>query len=165
MRFNPRLPPATKALGLREFWTDQDGAVTVDWVVLSAAVVGLGIASIAAVRSGVADLGGEIASSLSGATVAALGELGDAAAAAWSYTPLNDRKWSVRLTDMRATMAGATTSDYTAAFDNLLQMTVDMGGAPGTVDYGLRDEYAAIQIVMEENGITLPDGYPDMRSF
>jgi hypothetical protein len=30
--------------GKKCFWADQDGAVTVDWVVLSAAVIGLGLA-------------------------------------------------------------------------------------------------------------------------
>jgi Flp pilus assembly pilin Flp len=29
--------------GIWRFWKDQDGAVTVDWVVLTAAVIGLGM--------------------------------------------------------------------------------------------------------------------------
>ena len=31
------------------FWSDETGAVTVDWVVLTAAIVGLGVAVLAAV--------------------------------------------------------------------------------------------------------------------
>ena len=38
---------------LINFRKDEDGAVTVDWVVLTAAIVGLGIAVLASVRGGV----------------------------------------------------------------------------------------------------------------
>ena len=48
----------------KKFKQDEDGAVTVDWVVLTAAIVGLGIAVIAAVRGGVNTLGTEISSTL-----------------------------------------------------------------------------------------------------
>jgi Flp pilus assembly pilin Flp len=37
---------------LRRFLRDEDGAVTVDWVVLTAALVGLGLAVMAVVRTG-----------------------------------------------------------------------------------------------------------------
>ncbi len=46
------------------FRNDEDGAVTVDWVVLTAAIVGLGIATLAAVSGGVQDLSGDISSQL-----------------------------------------------------------------------------------------------------
>ena len=61
---------------IEAFRNDEAGAVTVDWVVLTAAIVGLGLAVIASVRTGVGDLAGDISSSLSGATVATLGTLG-----------------------------------------------------------------------------------------
>ncbi|WP_376876989.1 Flp family type IVb pilin [Albirhodobacter sp. R86504] len=48
---------------------DEDGAVTVDWVVLTAATVGLGIAALNMIRGGVADLTNEITQYLSDATV------------------------------------------------------------------------------------------------
>lgn len=66
---------------LRSFATDESGAVTVDWVVLTAAIVGLGIAVISSVSTGVGDLGTDIQTSLSGASVATLGELGSSGAA------------------------------------------------------------------------------------
>ncbi|MEL6644290.1 MAG: hypothetical protein AAFQ79_10175 [Pseudomonadota bacterium] len=44
----------------KRFKKDEDGAVTVDWVVLTAAIVGLGIAVIASVREGVNTLGQDI---------------------------------------------------------------------------------------------------------
>ena len=37
---------------LAQFKAEEDGAVTVDWVVLTAAIVGLGIAVIASVSAG-----------------------------------------------------------------------------------------------------------------
>ena len=60
----------------KNFANDEAGAVTVDWVVLTAAIVGLGLAVIASVRTGTSDLATDIQTSLSGASVATLGELG-----------------------------------------------------------------------------------------
>jgi len=37
----------------KNFRKDEDGAVTVDWVVLTAAVVGLGIAGVATIQGGI----------------------------------------------------------------------------------------------------------------
>lgn len=42
---------------IKTFRNDEDGAVTVDWVVLTAAIVGLGIAVLTAVSGGVTTLG------------------------------------------------------------------------------------------------------------
>jgi hypothetical protein len=53
----------------RDFQNDEAGAVTVDWVVLTAAVVGLGVAALAAVRSGTASLTSKISSRLSSQTI------------------------------------------------------------------------------------------------
>jgi len=64
---------------IKTFKNDEAGAVTVDWVVLTAAIVGLGIAVIAAVSSGTTSLGDNISAALSGATVNSLGNLGSAA--------------------------------------------------------------------------------------
>lgn len=45
---------------MQAFWTDESGAATVDWVVLTAASVGLGVAVMGEIRSGVEDLSREI---------------------------------------------------------------------------------------------------------
>ena len=50
---------------MNAFIRDEDGAVTVDWVVLTAAIVGLGIAVLASVGQGVEDLSGKIETNLS----------------------------------------------------------------------------------------------------
>jgi Flp pilus assembly pilin Flp len=44
----------------KTFAADESGAVTVDWVVLTAALVGLGLAVMGVVRGGIADLTGDI---------------------------------------------------------------------------------------------------------
>jgi hypothetical protein len=60
------------------FLQSESGAISVDWTVLSAAVIGLGLASAAAVSNGTGNLGETIRASLSGAQVAALGVVNQA---------------------------------------------------------------------------------------
>jgi Flp pilus assembly pilin Flp len=48
----------------KNFRNDEDGAVTVDWVVLTAAVVGLGIAGVATIQDGIDSAATSINSSL-----------------------------------------------------------------------------------------------------
>ncbi len=55
---------------LKTFIDDDSGAVTVDWVVLTAAVIGLGAAVSASVGAGITDLAGDISSNLSGTEIA-----------------------------------------------------------------------------------------------
>ena len=49
---------------IKNFAADESGAVTVDWVVLTAALVGLGLAVMAVVSGGVEDLSTEISQGL-----------------------------------------------------------------------------------------------------
>jgi Flp pilus assembly pilin Flp len=49
---------------IKNFAKSESGAVTVDWVVLTAALVGLGLAVMAVVSAGVENLGTDIANSL-----------------------------------------------------------------------------------------------------
>jgi Flp pilus assembly pilin Flp len=49
---------------LNTFLSDESGAVTVDWVVLTAAIVGLGLAVMSVVSGGVEDLSGDISTAL-----------------------------------------------------------------------------------------------------
>lgn len=57
---------------IARFLRGQSGAITVDWTVMTAAIVGLGIASAAAVRTGTTDLGTDIQTSLTNASVASV---------------------------------------------------------------------------------------------
>ncbi|MFV1875401.1 MULTISPECIES: pilus assembly protein [Nioella] len=49
---------------IKTFLNSESGAVTVDWVVLTAAIVGLGLAVMAVVSAGVQDLSGDIQTQL-----------------------------------------------------------------------------------------------------
>ena len=49
---------------IKNFRRDEDGAVTVDWVVLTAAIVGLGIAVLTSVGNGTTALSDKISSNL-----------------------------------------------------------------------------------------------------
>ncbi|ARE82860.1 hypothetical protein RTM1035_14507 [Roseovarius sp. TM1035] len=60
----------------KNFSKDEDGAVTVDWVVLTAAVVGLGIAGVSTVSTGIGNLATSIGTEVGGSTVVDLGTLG-----------------------------------------------------------------------------------------
>jgi len=51
-----------------EFAKSEDGAVTVDWVVLTAAIVGMGMAVVALVAGGATDMSGSLGASLEGAS-------------------------------------------------------------------------------------------------
>lgn len=48
----------------KTFFADQSGAVTVDWVVLTSALVGLGMAAMAVVSGGVENASGNITTEL-----------------------------------------------------------------------------------------------------
>ena len=54
---------------VKNFKRDEDGAVTVDWVVLTAAIVGLGIAVLTSVSGGTTSLANKISSNLSSMTI------------------------------------------------------------------------------------------------
>jgi Flp pilus assembly pilin Flp len=62
---------------VQNFRNDEDGAVTVDWVVLTAAVVGLAIAAYGSIQSGATDMTDRTATFLEGETI---GEVGAPAA-------------------------------------------------------------------------------------
>jgi Flp pilus assembly pilin Flp len=54
---------------IKKFRKEEDGAVTVDWVVLTAAVVGLGVAGVATVQGGVDTLATSIETGVGTKTV------------------------------------------------------------------------------------------------
>ncbi|PIV74363.1 MAG: hypothetical protein COW55_09510 [Rhodobacteraceae bacterium CG17_big_fil_post_rev_8_21_14_2_50_65_11] len=66
----------------QSFLTDDSGAVTVDWVVLTAALVGLGLAAIAVVSAGVEDLSGDTRGQLENQSIST------------SFASAGDNSWS-----------------------------------------------------------------------
>ncbi len=56
-----------------QFIADDDGAVTVDWVVLTAAIIGLGVAVMTSVGAGSTDLAGDVKTNLTDTEIAYYG--------------------------------------------------------------------------------------------
>jgi len=54
---------------IKKFRKEEEGAVTVDWVVLTAAVVGLGVAGVSTVQGGVDTLAASISAGVADETV------------------------------------------------------------------------------------------------
>ncbi|MCC0064454.1 MAG: hypothetical protein H6895_10240 [Defluviimonas sp.] len=54
---------------INRFAANEDGAVTVDWVVLTAAVVGLGVATLTLIKGGTNRISGKIGSYMSSISV------------------------------------------------------------------------------------------------
>lgn len=59
---------------IKSWLRDESGAVTVDWVVLTAAVVGLGVAAVASARNGVTTLTTNIGTGVEATTVAGVSQ-------------------------------------------------------------------------------------------
>jgi Flp pilus assembly pilin Flp len=54
---------------IKNFRKDEDGAVTVDWVVLTAAVIGLGTVAYTQISNGAVGMATDVNAALSGATI------------------------------------------------------------------------------------------------
>ena len=144
------------------FLRDDTGAVTVDWTVLAAAVVGIGLASAASLRIGVADLGRDINSSLSAASVAGLSTLGAGGAAeVYEHTLLSatqatyDRWLDVLDSYSDAALVGIyqTVAAYAVA---------NIGSGSSIVPLYI-DLAAAIDEKMRDAGVVRPDDSPSVE--
>ncbi|MFO7921929.1 hypothetical protein DZD18_14425 [Rhodobacteraceae bacterium W635] len=66
------------------FIRNESGAVTVDWVVLTAATVGLGLATMAVVSAGVEDLSGDMRTQMESQTISA--SFGGGTGGSWDWS-------------------------------------------------------------------------------
>lgn len=77
---------------IRQRLLNEDGAVTADWVLLTATLVGMGFSSAASLRSGMNALAQDINAALSSASVVAMSMIGSGAArfqGNWSVSPVS----------------------------------------------------------------------------
>ncbi len=138
-----------------DFIRNTDGAVTVDWVVLAAAVVGLGVTSVNVVRSGSNALAADIQTSLSDASVALICQggtyqmrsyVGDAAGEALDiareFSRYSDEELragfndvSHKLDSLRA--GGGSDADYDRNLDYLSILAAEMDSRGVTPDRGV----------------------------
>lgn len=149
------------------FAESEAGAVTVDWVVLAAAVVGLGVASVASVRSGTSALGTDIQTSLSSAAVVSLGTLGGGSGGGvvlsdYTYRILTPQLVEDNFAQNRARSDELLLTWYANHYD-LLQTAVALIPAPGeraNARWNL-DQMNIIRTVAAERGLPLPGTIPD----
>lgn len=138
------------------FFLDETGAVTVDWTVLAAAIVGLGISTVAAVRTGVVSLGGDIDGSLSAASVASLGTLGDGVTN-FTYTLLfaSDALY----TNWMASFSGWPDATLTQMYDIYAAGAAQYISDGNTTNAAYYTDLAyAMQQVLLDRGLSVSDG-------
>ena len=140
-----------------KFLRSESGAVTVDWVVMTAAVAGLGLASTTAVRTGTNSLGSDINTSLTDASVASLGRLGDDNFT-WAFRS-NQSRWDGYLVQVAA-MNTADVRNFVSIYHGFIQVGID-AGRPVTGAY--YDVYAAAYLEMQNRGEAIDDTYPHPR--
>ena len=141
-----------------DFLNDESGAVTVDWVVLTAASIGMGVAVTTSVGNGVKDLADRIAADLSNTTLQLPVDPGGGGVAAFSYSALDAANWDTLIAEVREKFTGAAAPEMVDVLSSWVQND-------GTVALARQDIYAAVQIVYEEQGYVMPAGLPDMRNF
>ncbi|PWJ15025.1 Flp family type IVb pilin [Jannaschia seohaensis] len=120
---------------IKNFLKDESGAVTVDWVVLTAALVGLGLAVMAVISSGLENLSGDIETQMSDGSIirtAFVGSIADARdAACTGIVYCDDTLSAAALADLGSTdMAAIANVDYGSQY--LTDSGLTFGGADGT---------------------------------
>jgi hypothetical protein len=136
------------------FLQDQSGAITVDWVVMSAAVVGLGISGVTAVRVGTSALGTDISSGLSAASVVTLNDLSGAFATALTGLYFTAQE----MQDLVDTYTEADQDKVLQNFLNTFQAAYDAMEDGDLVSAGMYLDYTAAALHALESS---PKGAPE----
>ena len=155
---------------LNEFLNDEAGAVTVDWVVLTAAIVGLGLAVMAVVSGGVENLSGDVAGELAEVEPGDNFFAGLAASAGidWSaYSPVagthGTDTWGYDSEGQ--TWAENTYSGWSELDDATItsmyneQYAIAMTGNTGSEFHRQRADYVTVtEQIMTDRGMAVPEG-------
>ncbi len=127
----------------RDFLRQEDGAVTVDWVVMTAALVGLAIAIAISVSSGLDDLSGNIATELEG----------DLIVTSFGYNPNFPDEHALALEGLR----NASPEDRALFAEYVNSLDAQNPTDPDDVAL-LADLNDALDTALVENGETRPTG-------
>ena len=141
------------------FWAEEDGAVTVDWVVLTASLVGLGLAVMALVSDGVEHQSDAIAARA--ATMGVPTSFADFAAlrnGGFSYDPYDQQIFDFVVAELSA-MTDAELEIANAALNHGTMSAIEaVEGRGDTVAQSDResvsDIYGALDTVYHERGLT-----------
>ena len=136
-----------------KFWTSESGAITVDWVVLTGAIVGLGLAVMSVVADGLNSASNNTANQLASLDVGF--SFAEAWSSGWGDNPL-------------VNTSGFTMSVYenwTAGYSNdeLVEVyeAYHAGHHHTMYEAGDRvDSIGALEYEMNSRGMDIPSGYP-----
>lgn len=128
-------------------WRDESGAITVDWVVLSAATITLSLSTLTLVQTGAVDLGNEINMSLTST------EVGEAAP--YSFYQLTEQQQQ----DMMAVYMSRTPEqlvDNSQSMSDSFLATLESGNLDEAARW--MDRRQLNQAALEANGLTAAQG-------
>lgn len=153
----------------RNFAQQDSGAVTVDWVVLTAGLVGLGLATLAVVSAGVQDTAQDVEDQLSNdiITTAFATEAADFDWMAYSPNAWNQDGYN----GYRAAWSGGNNPDEhlrTTITNNLvtLQGYIDQGQTMGDAQAATyADMIGAHMSILSERGVALPVTDPELTDY
>ena len=139
----------------QHFLQSENGAVTVDWVVLTAAIVGLGLAVMAVVSGGVEDLSSDINVELASLDTGSMHDWASGGASTnslWGDLDIFSPSQSVSGAESyAASVLASNGGDYQAAYDQLYQQALDMTYAQGESI----DDFGAFVALAAANGATI----------
>lgn len=138
---------------VRHWWCDDSGALTVDWVVLTAATIGLGALVLTQVRNDGLGLSRAISSTLSSVAVAQL----------WPSEPeyAIQRLTSQQLEQWTETFSAQTNAELQASAQQRFdQFTTHLEAEQWTQAQTRMDYYHLIQQEMASRGLSAPAGLP-----
>lgn len=141
------------------YLTNETGAVTVDWVVLTAALVGLGLATMGVVSSGVEDVSGDVEGQLSSTVIATTfeGLTGNAYGLA-GYTIISQASYDTWAANYDAASVETLHADYLAV-QTILQTRIDNGtDGWGPILGNAYHKMGAIAAELKTQGEALPEG-------
>lgn len=142
-------------MSFQHFLQSENGAVTVDWVVLTAALVGLGLAVMSVVSGGVEDLSGDISVELASLDTGSMYDWGSGAQllnSSWGDLDIFSPHQSASGAESYAEYVLANNGgDYQAAYDQLYQQALDMTYAQGESI----DDFGAFEAMASANNVAI----------
>lgn len=141
----------------RRFRADEDGAVTTDWVVLTAAVVGLGLAAATSIGGSTTEAAAGVASSVDSTVSTALGHEQSTEEFLASYNPLSSSHRGGSGSDSWVRRSYGYTSGMS---DSRLASSYAYNYAQAVTGHNASaaDKLAVRERVMKERGIAIPSG-------
>ncbi len=150
---------------LKTFFYEESGAVTVDWVVLTAGIVGLGLATTAVVSGGVSDLAGDVDTQMTDMEITTEFAAAIAGIEWGSYTgvSLGVQNWGINVDGEN--WAQDTYGNWSQLDDTTVmamyteQYGIASSGGPGSEFHAQRADYITVtEQILNERDIDIPDG-------